>query len=407
VSTVHRLRDEVPPMHEVDTTCSLAPATGRGTGPADDGAPEDVMRFRGMLALLALVPATVTGCGGGAGEDDGAGGEASVGSGGAVPGGEDVAACASSPVPELETWEERMIGWEAQMHCDALLGVPDVGAADLEPFIARTDYDAIRVFTQIAGYTGDPMWSECAARATTVYRDRFVLPEEGSVVAYWNHSAGLALEALQGDAASAEAVRLLARNGDYCSDESDASTEDPVYSRENANCLFALVDAERLGEPRRERLGELYQNAYGHIDQWFVSRSYGYYEPFMFALTAESLIHYYEHIDGDREVVDAIVIGLDTIWDEAWDAQQGSFRYSTEEQADEDGKDLNLLIAPVFAWAYERTCDPRFKERGDAVFASGVKSAFLGDEETGEGAKQFNQNYRWSFDYVRLRKGDP
>lgn len=369
------------------------------------------MKLRVMLALMAAAPAALAGCGGGgaADGDDGAGGggeSSAVGAGGSVPGGGEGPQCAPTPVPELETWENRMVDWEAQMHCDALVGAPDTGTPELEAFIARTDYDAVRVFSQIADYTGDAKWEECSARATAVYRDRFVLPEQGGVVAYWNHSGGLAMDAMdKQDASSAEAVKLLAKNGDYCSDEAEESTVDPLYSRENANCLFALINAERLGEPRREKLYEFYENAYGHIDQWFVSRSYGYYEPFMFALTAESLIHYYDHIDGDQEVVDAIIMGLDIIWDESWVEEQGAFRYSTDEDADEDGKDLNLIIAPVFAWAYERTCEPRFLERGDKVFASGVKNAFLGDEETGEGAKQFNQNYRWSFDYVRLRSG--
>lgn len=372
------------------------------------------MNLRVMLALLTLVPAGLMACGGGGGgssDEDGAGGgdteTSAVGAGGENPGGGEGPTCVPAAIPELETWEGRMVGWEAQMHCDALAEAPGAGDPGLNAFLANVDYDAVRVYHQIADYTKDEKWRECADRAEKVYRDAFVLPEEGDVVAYWNHSDGLTLDALEnGDQKSADAVKLLAANGDYCSDDAEGDTVDPLYSRENANCLMALINAERLGEPRREeKLAELYENAYGHIDQWFVSRDYGYYEPFMFALTAESLIRYYQYIDGDQEVVDAIIMGLDVIWDEAWVEDLGSFRYSTDEAADENGKDLNLIIAPVFAWAYERTCEPRFRDRGDAVFAAGVKNAFLGNQETGEGAKQFNQNFRWSFDYVRLRNG--
>ena len=62
--------------------------------------------------------------------------------------------------------------------------------------------------------------------------------------------------------------------------------------------------------------------------------------------------------------------------------------------------DLNLLIAPAYAWLYRQTGDPAYRDRGDQIFAGGVKLAWLG-------AKQFNQNYRWSFDYVRWRSGSP
>jgi hypothetical protein len=370
------------------------------------------MNLRVMLALATLLPAGLIACGGGSGSsssDDGAGGgdteTTAVGAGGENPGGGEGPECGESEIPELALWEERMVGWEAQMHCDALAEAPGAGDPGLNAFLTKVDYDAIRVYDQIADYTGDEKWRTCAQRAEKVYRDAFVLPEDGGVVAYWNHTTGLTMDALAGDQKSKDAVLLLAENGDYCSDDSEESTEDPLYSRENANCLLAMINAERLGAPRREKMYEFYENAYGHIDQWFVSRSYGYYEPFMFALTAEALINYYEYIDGDQEVVDAVVMGLDVIWDEAWVPELGAFRYSTDEDADENGKDLNLIIAPVFAWAYERTCEPRFKERGDEVFAYGVKNAFLGNETTGEGAKQFNQNYRWSFDYVRLRQG--
>jgi hypothetical protein len=45
------------------------------------------------------------------------------------------------------------------------------------------------------------------------------------------------------------------------------------------------------------------------------------------------------------------------------------------------------------------TGDPKHQVRGDAIFASGVRRAWLGD------GKHFNQNYRWSFDFIRWRQG--
>src|SRR5439155_951696 len=40
-----------------------------------------------------------------------------------------------------------------------------------------------------------------------------------------------------------------------------------------------------------------------------------------------------------------------------------------------------------------------YRDRGDQVFAGGVLKAFLGS------GKQFDQNYAWSFDYVKWRGG--
>ena len=44
---------------------------------------------------------------------------------------------------------------------------------------------------------------------------------------------------------------------------------------------------------------------------------------------------------------------------------------------------------------WTQTGDPKWRDRADAIFAGGVAGAFLGNP------KQFNQSYRWSFDYVR------
>ena len=59
--------------------------------------------------------------------------------------------------------------------------------------------------------------------------------------------------------------------------------------------------------------------------------------------------------------------------------------------------DLNLLIAPAYAWMYRQTGDITYRQQGDQIFAGGVRSADL-DE-----VKQFNQNYEFSFDYLARR----
>jgi hypothetical protein len=41
--------------------------------------------------------------------------------------------------------------------------------------------------------------------------------------------------------------------------------------------------------------------------------------------------------------------------------------------------------------------ETKWLDRGDQIFAGGVTQAYL------QNAKQFNQNYRWSFDYIAWR----
>ena len=92
------------------------------------------------------------------------------------------------------------------------------------------------------------------------------------------------------------------------------------------------------------------------------------------------------------------------LWARAWVATDRAFWY---ENWAPDGNqafpqkagapDLNLLIAPAFAWMYHQTGDTTYRDSGDQVFAGGVTGAYL------DNGKQFNQNYMWSFDYVKWR----
>ena len=61
--------------------------------------------------------------------------------------------------------------------------------------------------------------------------------------------------------------------------------------------------------------------------------------------------------------------------------------------------DLNLLVAPAYAWVYAQTKDVRFRNWHDSLFIGGVKkgTSYLAY------AKQFNQAYRWSADGIRWR----
>jgi len=137
--------------------------------------------------------------------------------------------------------------------------------------------------------------------------------------------------------------------------------------------------------------------ALGHIDQWFVEQSAEDWAPFMFGLTAEALIDYYHYVDQDERIVDALCLGADAIWEQAWIPEDEAFFYRADNPDAGGAPDLNLLIAPVYAWLYRQTGEEIYRDRGDQVFAGGVRGAWL------DGYKQFNQNYRWSFDYLRWR----
>jgi hypothetical protein len=138
----------------------------------------------------------------------------------------------------------------------------------------------------------------------------------------------------------------------------------------------------------------------------------------MLGLTFEALIHYYE-LTGDERIPFAIKQAAEWLWYESglWDSRSGSFLYVNDQfegdDAPDPAPDLNLLIAPVYAWLYNQTGDSQYQQIADAVFSGGVARDLDGDGYYERGSclactgKIFSQNYRWSVDFMRWRQSPP
>jgi hypothetical protein len=301
----------------------------------------------------------------------------------------------SVPLAEYDLWMQDMIKYGRQ-HGEWLLAHQDDVPND--PPLAATYYDAARVFYQIADYTGDSSWNAYAEAAVHVYRDRYVVPNNGGVPGYWKFTRGLVEHYERtGDIASKNAALLIAQNGAYNLDSSPLEwTASAGASREIAYAIMNYLDAERVGAPRRDRLDDMVEQALGHLNQWFVEESYPQYSPFMFGLTADALMQYYEQVDQDPRILQMLKLGADWNWDHAWVQSDQAFWYGEGARVT-GAADLNLLIAPAYEWLYQKTGDLKYRTEGDQIFAGGVKGAWL------DGAKQFNQNYRVSFDFIKMR----
>jgi hypothetical protein len=307
-------------------------------------------------------------------------------------------AAAQSIPPDLglAEWRERMTKF-GRRHGEFLAaGKPD---DPLDPLLATTYYDAARVFLLIGDYLREPVWATYADAALRVYRDRYVIANRGGVPGYWIFTRGMAMHyARTKDERSAEGVRLLASKAAFARDTSpEASTVSWEQSRETAYALQAKLDAEAVGEPRSPRLAMLVDHALGHIDQWFVSNSAAYTQAFMVALTAEALIRW-DSTKPDPRVFPALQKAAAGLWKRMWVPEVQAFNLVDREIPGSSkpvpAPDLNLMIAPLYAWIYHRTGNRVYRDRAAVIFAHGVRKAYLA------GGKQFNQNYRWSFDYL-------
>lgn len=294
------------------------------------------------------------------------------------------------------TWESNMKKW-GRTHCDDMKRRRPTDEVQL----AATYYDAIWVYQQIAEYTGDPSWQSCIDLAISAYRDAYVIPNKGQVPGYWNFTHGLTNHALRtGDTRSKEAVRLLAATASYAADYVPAEwTQGTSTSREVAYAIMSYLNHEKLGAPRRKRLDLLVNQSLNYFNEWFVQKKSGM-RPFMVGLTAEALIEYAERT-GDPRILPALEQGLSTLWRDTWIVSAQAFGYekSLGRPATEPSPDLNLLIAPAYAWLYNKTGKLEYLEMADKIFAGGVKNSYLANP------KQFNESYRWSFAFMKWRTG--
>jgi hypothetical protein len=355
---------------------------------------------------------------------------------------------ASSKAAADAQWKTSLSQWEAnmltygQIYCNTMITGKDrygnVLATEVD-FGGRTYYDALAVYLQVWQYTKDAKWLPCIDAMRLHWRDRYVLlaPQNGGIPGYWNFTTGLTMDALlNGDMVSKNAAITMSKSAAFTTDATPlAWTASPFYVREVAYAVRSYLDAEKLGQPRRARLADMVAQLYNDIDEWFISKKYRvpagsgswdgqyYIAPFMPGLAMESLIMWHE-ASNDPKVLPAVKVALDWLWDNAWVPNGGAFWYDNRpgssgvidpnhpwtnppwDPSNPMGNfpyiaapDLNLIIAPAYAWYYKMTGDTTYRDRGDAIFGGGVRNAQVGWDE-----KIFNQNYLYSFKYVEWRR---
>ncbi|WP_447979060.1 hypothetical protein [Candidatus Nitrospira bockiana] len=326
---------------------------------------------------------------------------------------------ATPPLEMQAQWETNLLAYGRVHGADLLAAEPFLNYTEPQMYAWRADhtyYDGLWVFLQIAQRAGPDPWQLYVAEAVVLYRDNYVLKHQGKVAGYWNFGRGLYEHwRAYDDPQSREALLLLARNGLYGHGDL-RSTENPSPtvpnqpgSREVAYNALTQILAINVGYGDDQQIDRLCEQILRHFDQWFVERTAAYVRPFMVALSARSLITACKYGFLPRNRVSSVLtLACDELWETCWDDAARAMRYT--DRPDPDGShqggtdpkpDLNLLIAPMYGWVYQETQDVRHRERGDALFNSGVRqSAWLADRRA---YKQFNQAYLWSADYLIWR----
>jgi hypothetical protein len=249
------------------------------------------------------------------------------------------------------------------------------------------------------------------------YRDNYLVGANYNNSAHWSQLTGVALHYLAtGDEASRRAVgyatEWLSSNNYYWSLLGGNSSNRVRARVLGGAVLAAIVDAPQGGpasqniavwpgswkEKAAEALNRIL-SAQSPDGAWRDAEHCSFAKPFMDALLTDVLILYYQRIERDPRIPQAIQRTLDYNWANSWLPADQSFKYLEGPCAEGTGPspDLNLFQVHSFGWMYAHSGNKTYRDRAEQIFAGGVGRSYL------QGSKQFNQAYASSFRYFMFR----
>lgn len=289
-----------------------------------------------------------------------------------------------------EFWANMVLeyGWVKTWLASNKIANPPYGQ---DPALAMVYYDGQYCAWKLRDYTDDAGWDALIQDTWEAYVPYYVVPANGGVQGYRNFTEGPLEDVLRGSsrsAASKAAIQLIIDNSNFVNSDNLSSYE---LSRECAYALMALINAQRAGitltVSQAARIPVLKDWCLGHIDQWCTSLTAEFYRPFMGGITAHALTMYSLYISEDADILAALIVLANHTWTTSWKATDGvwgqgkSFLYTdrvgtVEWWASTDdantAPDLNMMIAPLWAYLWWKTGVSTWRSNGDLIFEGGV-----------------------------------
>ena len=356
-------------------------------------------------------------------------------------------------IPERTTWETNMLNpnspaSSAEFWCTNVVDGNPWWSLDNGNFAGHFDipnsiyfvawnYDGGRVYQQVLDYqhqylgtNNDDHWRRCGLLAMEPYRDTVIGTKGGFITEPNQFAYGMAMNYLHtGTVDDQSAVNILATNQTW-----NLYYSASVYAqsvRVSAYLMDNRLAAEIIGGARNNAfLPRTVDVMLGYLDQSYNlslnnPNQQGYnIHPFMVGLAMEALINYYELDVAEGHTPDARIpleIKKTLDWLEAtqYISSTHTFAYGAYDFPENptlvagnlfDATELNDLVATAWAWYWYKTGNNTYLTQGDDLFQHVWDSA-NGQTTGGDGGwtysvKEFNQVYKWSFDYVRWRSGE-
>jgi len=293
------------------------------------------------------------------------------------------------------------------------------------------NYDGGRVYQQILDYdqhhqnqykqTDPDEWHRCMELAMEPYKDTIIGTAGGFTQEANQFPFGMAMNYMRtGDTTYQDAVSILAFNPGYYYWFSGSVYAESV--RVSAYMMDDRLANEIIGAPRDTAfMLRAVDVMLGYLDQSYNlslsnpnQQEYNIH-PFMVGVAMEALITYYELDLAEGNTPDArIPLEIKKVLD-WWQATQyvasthtlayGAYDVPPRNPQLVPGTlysatELNDLVATAYAWYWYKTGNNTYLTEGDDLFSWVWNSGGWTWS-----VKEYNQIYKWSFDYVRWRSG--
>ena len=318
----------------------------------------------------------------------------------------------------------------------------DVAYGYSSTYFRAFNYDGGRVYQQIADYDyntpGMPgyqdtshrdHWKRCAQEVMDPYKNAWVATQGGIIIEPNIFPFGLEMNYQRtGDPTALQALNYMSSQSPWST--SYALSTLPYSARATGYMMQAALAAEMAGQPRNTaflpRTADIllgYLNQLQNLD--FTDPRVQSFDghPFMIGATMEALIDYYQLDLAEGNTPDAripleIKKTLDWIAANAYVPSTHTLVYNFYDLPRDPSRvggmyfgatELNDLVAPAYAWYWSLTGDAASLATGDDLFNHVFDSASFNNPngylENGWtwSVKEFNQVYKWSFDFVGWR----
>lgn len=313
-------------------------------------------------------------------------------------------------IPGLGTWEKQMVEqgkkWCAYRDAQNIAGnfVDNWGwTGDAWFYDGGRVFENIDTYTAADGHANHPYWQHCAINILDPYAN-WQVANNAAMPGYSIFTYGMEMNYLRTHAdVMRKAISMLATVGPQ---HVSVGNIDVWGIRENSYRSNAWMTDEMLGAPRYPLLQRNIDKIMGNLNIVALGEG-GVTHPFMVGLAMETLIHWYElnMAEGhpDYRVIPVLKEAMDALDKYYWLPKQHMFnynRYRLPPNPDLSFTNLNNLVSVAYAWYWLQTGDTAVRDRGDELFAH----AFDDPAAIWTG-KQFSQEFEFSFDFVRFRKG--